>query len=271
MALANNAQYIAEWFSKLSKAYADGSSPGTPPPFTVDPMDYSDGQVPGNAKYWSALSETTLAAKAAQASASAASAATSAANSAGHASASLASQEAAALAETAASASSVTAVAARIDAEAASATAAASAAQADTDADRAAVSQAASEVSATDSQVAAAASEAYMLSAEADNWAAEAARQEAEYWAQQAANSAASAIGYDPSDELTWIDYASNWAEEPTLIGTTSEGDVYSYTYTTSTLYRLVPSSTSTLKDSFYANWDGSVLSNLTTSRTLNI
>ena len=69
--LINNAQYAAEWYFKLSRAYSDGTLPGTPPPFIVDPNDYNDGDTPGNAKYWSDLGETSLAAYAGQASASA--------------------------------------------------------------------------------------------------------------------------------------------------------------------------------------------------------
>ena len=271
MALANNAQYVAEWYSKLSKAYADGSSPGTPPPFTVDPMDYNDGDTPGNAKYWSELGETSLAAYAAQASASATNAATSASQAMGYAAATLASQINAASSASAALSSSTIATSAKNAAEAYSLAAGVSATEADASADAAVVSAAAAVVSATASATSATTSEGYMLSAEADKWAAEAARQEAEYWAQQAASSAAAAVDYDPSDELTWMDYVGNWTEEPTLVGATVEGDVYSYVYTTSTYYRLVPYSSSTFKDSFYENWSGSSLSNLITTRTLNI
>ena len=73
------------------------------------------------------------------------------------------------------------------------------------------------------------------------------------------------------SGVFTWIDYASCWEEEPTLLGTTVEGEVYSYKYTNSTYYRLVPNSNSQLKDSFYRNWSGTSLSDLITTRTINI
>ena len=269
--LINNAQYAAEWYFKLSRAYSDGTSPGTPPPFIVDPNNYNDGDTPGNAKYWSELGETSLAAYAAQASASATNAATSASQAMGYAATALASQIDADSSASAALSSSNIATNAKDAAEAYSIAAGISAAAADTDADAGAVSAAAAVISAEASSTSATNSEGYMLSAEADMWAAEAARQEAEYWAQQAANSAAAAVGYDPSDELTWMDYVGNWTEEPTLVGATVEGDVYSYVYTTSTYYRLVPYSTSTLKDSFYETWNGSDLTNLVTTRTLNI
>lgn len=82
----------------------------------------------------------------------------------------------------------------------------------------------------------------------------------------------AGAIPSTPSSsDLNWIDYVTNWATEPTLIGTTSEGDVYQYVYTTSTYYRLVPSEVSVEQDSFYETWNGSALSTLITSRSMNI
>lgn len=82
----------------------------------------------------------------------------------------------------------------------------------------------------------------------------------------------AGAVPVTPAaSSLNWIDYVSNWATEPTLVGTTTEGDVYSYGYATSTYYRLVPNDTSLEKDSFYENWNGSVLSNIVIERTMNI
>lgn len=82
----------------------------------------------------------------------------------------------------------------------------------------------------------------------------------------------AGAVPVTPAaSSLNWIDYVANWATEPTLIGTTSEGDVYQYVYTTSTHYRLVPSAVSVEQDSFYQSWNGSALSNLIVSRSMNI
>ena len=189
--LINNAQYAAEWYFKLSRAYSNGTSPGTPPPFIVDPNNYNDGDTPGNAKYWSELGETSLAAYAAQASASATNAATSASQAMGYAAAALASQIDAASSASAALSSSTIATNAKDAAGAYSLAAGISATAADASADAAVVSAAAAVVSATASATSAATSEGYMLSAEADSWAAEAARQEAEYWAAQSAASAA--------------------------------------------------------------------------------
>jgi hypothetical protein len=70
---------------------------------------------------------------------------------------------------------------------------------------------------------------------------------------------------------LTWIDYVSNWLTEPALVGTTTEGEVYSYGYTTSTYYRLIPNDASLEQDSFYENWNGSALSNIVIERAMNI
>jgi hypothetical protein len=82
----------------------------------------------------------------------------------------------------------------------------------------------------------------------------------------------AGAVPVSPaSSSLNWIDYVANWITEPTQVGTTSEGDVYAYEYTTSTYYRLVPNEISTEQDSFYESWNGSVLSTLITSRSMNI
>jgi hypothetical protein len=68
---------------------------------------------------------------------------------------------------------------------------------------------------------------------------------------------------------LTWTDYATGFSEEPVLTATIAEGDVYTYTYQNSTLYRLVPSGLSV--DSFYTTFDGTTLSGLVVSKTVNI
>tara|TARA_R110000744_G_scaffold154527_1_gene269322 strand:- start:22 stop:486 length:465 start_codon:yes stop_codon:yes gene_type:complete len=141
--LINNAQYAAEWYFKLSRAYSDGTLPGTPPPFIVNPNDYNDGDTPGNAKYWSELGETSLAAYAAQASASATNAATSASQAMGYAAAALASQIDAASSASAALSSSTIATNAKDAAEAYSLAAGVSATAADASADAAVVSAAA--------------------------------------------------------------------------------------------------------------------------------
>ena len=69
--LINQAQTAAEWYYKLSRAYASGVSPGTPPPFIIDPNDYKDGDSPGNAEYWSTLGIATMSTLASEAAISA--------------------------------------------------------------------------------------------------------------------------------------------------------------------------------------------------------
>ena len=139
--LINNAQYAAEWYFKLSMAYSDGTLPGTPPPFIVDPNNHNDGDTPGNAKYWSELGETSLAAYAVQASASATNAATSASQAMGYAAAALASQIDAASSASAALSSSTIATNAKNAAEAYSLAAGVSATEADASVDSSALTR----------------------------------------------------------------------------------------------------------------------------------
>jgi hypothetical protein len=53
------------------------------------------------------------------------------------------------------------------------------------------------------------------------------------------------------------------------LLETIADGDVYQYTYTNGTLYRLVPSGAAV--DSFYKRFDNSVLSGLVIQKTIKI
>ena len=69
--------------------------------------------------------------------------------------------------------------------------------------------------------------------------------------------------------KLQWIDYASGYSSEPTLLETIADGDVYQYTYTNGTLYRLVPSGAAV--DSFYKRFENSVLSGLVIQKTIKI
>ena len=75
------------------------------------------------------------------------------------------------------------------------------------------------------------------------------------------------------STTLTWIDYVQNWKVVPSQIGTTADGSVFSYEYTTSTFYRLVPNGTTLLLDSFYTSWDAatSVLDGFILDRSMNV
>ena len=58
--------------------------------------------------------------------------------------------------------------------------------------------------------------------------------------------------GQGPAKKL-WIDYAVGFAEEPTLLGTYGIGEVYEYTYTDETLYRVIGASTDVFY-SYFAN-----------------
>ena len=71
----------------------------------------------------------------------------------------------------------------------------------------------------------------------------------------------------DPESTYTWIDYAAGFSSVPTFVETVAAGDVYQYTYGSTTLYRLV----GTTEDSFYQNFSSPTLSNLVVSRGLSI
>jgi hypothetical protein len=64
----------------------------------------------------------------------------------------------------------------------------------------------------------------------------------------------------------TWIDYASNWLSEPILIESIPQGEVYQYTFSNSTAYRLVPTDGISI-DSFYRTFNNSVLEILLAKR----
>ena len=71
----------------------------------------------------------------------------------------------------------------------------------------------------------------------------------------------------DPKSTYTWIDYAAGFSSAPAFVETVAAGDVYQYTYGSTTLYRLV----GTTEDSFYQNFSSPTLSNLVVSRGLSI
>lgn len=71
------------------------------------------------------------------------------------------------------------------------------------------------------------------------------------------------------SGALNWIDYATGFSSTPTLTQTIATGDVYTYTYTNGTLYRLVPSGAE--QDAFYNQFSGGVLSGLVAIKSLSI
>ena len=68
---------------------------------------------------------------------------------------------------------------------------------------------------------------------------------------------------------LTWIDYATGFTSDPTLTQTIATGDVYTYTYASDTLYRLVPSGSE--QDAFYSVFAGGVLSALVATKRITI
>ena len=65
----------------------------------------------------------------------------------------------------------------------------------------------------------------------------------------------------------SWIDYATGYTTEPTLIETIAEGDVYSYNYDGKTLYRLVGNPI----DAFYSNYSGGSFSGLVVQKSITI
>jgi len=67
--------------------------------------------------------------------------------------------------------------------------------------------------------------------------------------------------------DKTWIDYVNGYTTTPTLLQTIADGDVYEYTYTNTTLYRLVP--TGSAIDSFYRTFSSGVLSGLVVEKTI--
>lgn len=69
--------------------------------------------------------------------------------------------------------------------------------------------------------------------------------------------------------QLKWLDYATGFSATPTLLQTIADGDVYEYTYSNGTLYRLVPSGSE--QDSFYSAFSGGVLSGLVASKGVTI
>jgi hypothetical protein len=68
-------------------------------------------------------------------------------------------------------------------------------------------------------------------------------------------------------ETYTWIDYAAGFSSDPTFVETIASGDVYQYTYGSTTLYRLVGTS----EDSFYSGFSSPTLSGLVISRGLSL
>lgn len=79
----------------------------------------------------------------------------------------------------------------------------------------------------------------------------------------------ANAISKIEQGVTTWIDYATGFSALPTLLETIDDGDVYEYTYSNGTLYRLVPSGSE--QDAFYTTFSGGVLSGLVVSKGVTV
>ena len=65
----------------------------------------------------------------------------------------------------------------------------------------------------------------------------------------------------------TWIDYATGFTTDPVLLETIAEGDVYSYNYGSSTLYRIIGVSS----DNFYQNYSSGSFSGLVAQKSITI
>ena len=64
-----------------------------------------------------------------------------------------------------------------------------------------------------------------------------------------------------------WIDYATGFSSDPVLLETIAEGDVYSYTYGSATLYRIIGVSS----DNFYQNYSAGSFSGLVAEKAITI
>tara|TARA_R110002124_G_scaffold283669_1_gene459932 strand:+ start:872 stop:1510 length:639 start_codon:yes stop_codon:yes gene_type:complete len=69
--------------------------------------------------------------------------------------------------------------------------------------------------------------------------------------------------------ETKWVEYAAGFSATPTLTQTISTGQVYTYTYSNGTLYRLVPSGSE--PDAFYKKFIDGVLSGLVAKKQISI
>lgn len=69
------------------------------------------------------------------------------------------------------------------------------------------------------------------------------------------------------NEVITWEYLVMNWSVEPTLNTAITAGDVYDYTLNGTTRYRFVPTNYNPTQDAFYANFDGTNLNNLITTR----
>lgn len=68
-------------------------------------------------------------------------------------------------------------------------------------------------------------------------------------------------------DLYTWEYLVANWSVEPSLNTAISGGDVYDYTLNGTTRYRFVPTTYNPTQDAFYADFDGTTLTDLIITR----
>lgn len=66
---------------------------------------------------------------------------------------------------------------------------------------------------------------------------------------------------------LDWGYYKDHWSVAPTLLATIAAGDVWSYTLSGVTRYRLIPATYTPAQDAFYSQFTGGVLSGLIATR----
>lgn len=64
-----------------------------------------------------------------------------------------------------------------------------------------------------------------------------------------------------------WTTYVTSWDTQPSQVGTTVSGVVYSYVLDATTRYRFVPNTYNPAQDAFYSGWDGATLSGLIAAR----
>ena len=77
--------------------------------------------------------------------------------------------------------------------------------------------------------------------------------------------------GGSSGNKLQWIDYSTNWSQEPVLEATITGGEVYRYVYEDGTLYRFVPTDYTASVDAFYRSFDGTNLTGLVAQRGMKI
>jgi len=71
----------------------------------------------------------------------------------------------------------------------------------------------------------------------------------------------------DKLDRLNWSDLIINWTAEPVLNSAIIGGEVYDYTYGTTTYYRFVPTTYDSAQDQFFTGFDGTNLTGLIATR----